>query len=280
MVFGVVWAGLLVAAVSIGQLATAALVVPVAVVAAVSGVRAVERSAARPARKAAKGGTPRPTRTPRSTRTPSTRSTRSAGSKGRKTAVNPILASAPLGVAAAAAVVVPASALAGSIAAVATTVVVFAIDVFFVVATARSTGPAGRLLLAGFAPTLAAMSLVLARGQGYSLALALVGAVCLFDMACFVVGNGRGPLGGMPGIIGGVITLAVLAVFVAAVMVPPFSGARPWAVFALLAVTAPAGVALAAQVAPGVRLPALRRLDSLWLAGPAWVIAVAVVLHR
>jgi hypothetical protein len=51
-------------------------------------------------------------------------------------------------------------------------------------------------------------------------------------------------------------------------------------VFALLAVTAPAGVALAAHVAPGVRLPALRRLDSLWLAGPAWVIAVAVVLHR
>jgi hypothetical protein len=165
-------------------------------------------------------------------------------------------------------------------AAVATLVVVFAIDVAVIVATASSPRTAGRLLLAGLVPILAAMSLVLARGQGYNLALALVSAACLFDMGSFVVGNGRAGLGGLPGIVGGVLTLAILAVFVAAVMVPPFSGDRPWLVFTLLAVTMPAGVALAGQVAPGVRLPALRRLDSLWLAGPAWVIAVAVVLHR
>jgi hypothetical protein len=270
MLLGVVWAGLLVGAVSIGQLATAAVVVPVAVVAAASGVRAVERSVNRRPAKAAKS-TKKPARNQKA---------RSAPSGARKPAVHPVLASAPLGVAAAGAVVVPAAALAGSIAAVSTVVVVFAIDVIFVVASAPSPRLAGRLLLASLAPTLAAMSLVLARGQGYNLALALVSAVCLFDMACYVVGNGRGPLGGVPGIVGGVITLAVLAIFVSAVMVPPFSGDRPWVVFGLLAVLAPAGVAMAAQVAPGIRLPALRRLDSLWLAGPAWVIAVAVVLHR
>jgi hypothetical protein len=50
--------------------------------------------------------------------------------------------------------------------------------------------------------------------------------------------------------------------------------------FGALAVLAPLGVALADRLVGGHRLPALRRLDSLLLAGPMWVVAVAVVLHR
>jgi hypothetical protein len=81
-------------------------------------------------------------------------------------------------------------------------------------------------------------------------------------------------------VVGGLLTVAVVAVFTAAAIDPPFSGDRPWIVFGLVGVLAPAGVALLSLVVSGVRLPALRRLDSLVLSGPAWVIAVALLLHR
>jgi hypothetical protein len=69
-------------------------------------------------------------------------------------------------------------------------------------------------------------------------------------------------------------------VFVAAVVVPPFSGRNPWILLGLVAVLAPAGVFAFARIGRDRQLPALRRLDSLVLAGPAWVIAVALLLHR
>ena len=89
-----------------------------------------------------------------------------------------------------------------------------------------------------------------------------------------------GPRGGPVGVLAGWLTVGVLAVFVAAVVVPP-SRAQP---------VGPAGpgrgpgsgrgrVVSAASAGPG-RLPALRRLDSLVLAGPAWVVAVGLLLHR
>ena len=76
------------------------------------------------------------------------------------------------------------------------------------------------------------------------------------------------------------MTVGVLAVFVAAVVVPPFSGRSPWILLGLVAVLAPVGVVLRRASARARRLPALRRLDSLVLAGPAWVIAVGLLLHR
>jgi hypothetical protein len=132
--------------------------------------------------------------------------------------------------------------------------------------------------LAAFAPAVAAASVVAARGQGLSEALTLVAAVCFYDMASFLTGTG--PRGGVPGAIVGIVTVGVLAVFVAAVVVPPFSGRSPWVLLGLVAILAPAGVALAGRVGPQLRLPALRRLDSLILAGPAWVIGVSLLLHR
>jgi hypothetical protein len=102
-------------------------------------------------------------------------------------------------------------------------------------------------------------------------------AICLYDMASFVTGTG--PRGGPAGVIFGALTLGVLAVFVSAVMVPPFTGHSAWILVGLVAVLAPAGVYLASVVSRRP-LPALRRLDSLALAGPAWVIGVGLLLHR
>jgi hypothetical protein len=76
------------------------------------------------------------------------------------------------------------------------------------------------------------------------------------------------------------VTVGVLAVFVAAVVVPPFSGRAPWILLGLVAALAPMGVWLAGRASPRSRLPALRRLDSLILAGPAWVLGVGLLLHR
>lgn len=71
----------------------------------------------------------------------------------------------------------------------------------------------------------------------------------------------------------------MLAVLAAAVVNPPFSGDRAWVVFGLVAVLCPLGIILGRRVAGGVSLPALRRLDSLLLAGPAWVVASHLVLR-
>jgi hypothetical protein len=132
--------------------------------------------------------------------------------------------------------------------------------------------------LSSLAPAVAAASVVAARGQGMSETLTLLAAVCLYDMASFLTGTG--PRGGVAGAFVGMVTVGVLAVFVAAVVVPPFSGRSPWVLLGLVAVMAPAGVALAGRICPDRRLPALLRLDSLILAGPAWVIGVGLLLHR
>ncbi len=134
-----------------------------------------------------------------------------------------------------------------------------------------------RALLASVAPPVAAASLVVARHQGVTEALTLVAALCLFDLASFTVGGG--PRGGLPGAVGGVLTLAVLAVLVAAGLVPPFEGRSPWILLGLVAALAPAGVAGGWRLSSQA-LPALRRLDSALLAAPAWVIGVSLLLHR
>ncbi|MBO0732353.1 MAG: hypothetical protein J2P57_24035, partial [Acidimicrobiaceae bacterium] len=127
------------------------------------------------------------------------------------------------------------------------------------------------------APAVAAAALVVAVRQNVDTGMVLVLAVCLYDFAGFMFG--RSPDGGLPGIAAGVVCLGLLAVFVAAVLVPPFNGRSPWIAVGALAASAPAGVLLLRWLAP-TRLPALLRLDSLVFAGPAWVIAVAVLLHK
>jgi hypothetical protein len=110
--------------------------------------------------------------------------------------------------------------------------------------------------------------------------MALVVAICAYDMAAFFMGNARNALGGPVGVIAGWVSVGVIGLYATAVMNPPFTGMRTIVLFGLLAVLASAGVLLGAWLSGPVRLPALRRLDSLLLAAPAWVLGVAFVLHR
>jgi hypothetical protein len=66
------------------------------------------------------------------------------------------------------------------------------------------------------------------------------------------------------------------------VLVPPFDGNSPWILGGLAAVLAPVGPVVASSLTGdrSARVPALRRLDTLIVLGPAWVAATAVLLHR
>jgi hypothetical protein len=254
VLLGLLWAFLLVAAADAGPLALAVVMVPVGLTAALSGVRAA--SAGLPSGSLRLGGT----------------------------VLSPILV-----VAAVPAVVLPVAALGGPVAAVVVGLLLVAGAGAVLVTSGFITSAPGddlvasgpghpyAVLPAAFLPAIATASVVLARGQGLSEALTLLAAVCLYDTASFMTGTS--PRGGLVGVFVGMVTVGVLAVFVAAVVVPPFSGRSPL-LLGLVAVLAPAGVFAAARLTRNLRLPALRRLDSLVLAGPAWVIGVALVLHR
>ncbi|MGH9121897.1 MAG: hypothetical protein ACRDYC_08110 [Acidimicrobiales bacterium] len=138
-------------------------------------------------------------------------------------------------------------------------------------------GPVRAAVVAG-GPALAAGSIVIAVHQGGTTALVLVGALCLFDVANYLVGTGA--TGGVVGAVAGAITVGCLAVLVAALILPPFTGQSPCYLIGLVAVLAPLGVELCARAVGRRASPALRRLDSAVLAAPAWVIAVAALLHK
>jgi hypothetical protein len=143
---------------------------------------------------------------------------------------------------------------------------------------ALSSHASSRRLLGPACPAVAAASLVLSAQGKLAPALVLVAAVVLFDASNFVMGTGQ--TGGVLGTLAGAASVAVLAVLVAAVLDPPFSGYRPFVMCGLVAALVPAGTALGGWISSGRRLPALRRLDSAILAGPAWLIGAHVLLHR
>jgi len=247
---GLLWAAVVVAAVTASSLLTVAVMEPVAVVATVSGFRA-----SRPARPA----------------------------RARRRARN----RPPVALVAAVAMclMVPLVALAGPYAATAGLTVGGGAVAALVLSTgfatsARPVRPVAAQLYAGLAPMVAVTSVVVARHQGSSLALTLVAALFAYDVGAFVMGHGRTPSGGVAGVAFGMVSVAVVAIFTAAVLDPPFSASRPWVMFGAVAVLAALGVRLGGSVSGGERLPALRRLDSWSLAAPFWVLATALLLHR
>ncbi len=272
MLLGLVWAALLVASAEAGVAAMLVLVMPVALVAALSGVRAVTGEGA-------SSGDPASSGDGASTGVGASTGDPASSGDGASSGDRPAWLVVPprVAIALAPAVLLPLAALAGPEVAVGMGVVLAAGAVALLVVTTGRRFPIA-VLAAAFAPAIAAASVVAARGQGLSEGLTLVIAICLYDMASFVTGTG--PRGGPAGVIVGMITVGVLAVFVAAVLVPPYSGRNPWILLGLVAVLAPAGVFACSYIGRGRPLPALRRLDSLVLAGPAWVIAVSLLLHR
>lgn len=106
----------------------------------------------------------------------------------------------------------------------------------------------------------------------------LVLSVHLADASAFVVGSGarsrwEGPVAALAGV-------AALSVAVAAVLVPPFRGASPWILGAIVAAGVPAGTMVATMLlgrgeAP---VPALRRLDGYLVTGPVWLLAARLLI--
>ena len=139
------------------------------------------------------------------------------------------------------------------------------------------------LLVAGAAVTagVAGAAPVLLRTEtGLVPVMVLLGYAMAYDAGAYLVGSGaasawEGPAAGMAAI--GTLTLVV-----AAVLVPPFHGASPWLLGALAAVLAPLGPMIALALSGGsgrkVRVPAVRRLDSLFVLGPGWSVAVTLLL--
>jgi hypothetical protein len=137
------------------------------------------------------------------------------------------------------------------------------------------SGAAAVVGLGGAAPVL------LREAAGLVPALVLLAYAMAYDAGTYVVGSGavsawEGPAAGIAAM--GTVTLTVAALFV-----PPFSGASPWLLGALAAVLAPIGPMIGLALCGNgddrkVRLPALRRLDSLLVLGPLWSVAAVLML--
>jgi hypothetical protein len=256
---GFLWGLLLVAAEFEASALVAIVLAPVAVVATASGLRA-----------AGFGGTPnlaalRPT----------------TGDDGARVLPGPaaLLAVGPQVLAMVAAFAAPFVALGG----IAPGVVAVALFGGLALAAAWAGSPVTRMpafVLLGWGPALAATCMVLARGQGRGEGLALAAAILAFDAGAFIMGHGRSALGGPLGTVFGFVCVAVVGIYVAAALNPPFTASRSVEVFALTAAGMVAGVLAISWAVGGQRLPALRRLDSAVLAAPLWVAAVAALPHH
>jgi hypothetical protein len=129
-------------------------------------------------------------------------------------------------------------------------------------------------------PAAACGAAVLARNHGLDQALVLVGMVCVYDSAAYLIGTGAN--NSWEGPVAGVACIAALTLLVAAVLFAPYRGDSPWILGGVAAVLAPLGPSVARRLTSdaSARVPALKRLDSLLLLGPAWAAGVALLLRH
>lgn len=147
-----------------------------------------------------------------------------------------------------------------------------------------ATGPVGRLLAdAGCTVRswlfigCAAASMIEVHRVDPSAALALFLLVSAFECGDYLMGaDNRWPV---VGTVAGMAAVAVLSFSFFVVALPPFGGPEVFVFGAAVAVLAPLGQVAASLVLPDGRAVAsgLRRLDSLLLAGPAWLVLFAIL---
>jgi len=160
-------------------------------------------------------------------------------------------------------------------------VVVAALVAPLVVARAprrRSRENPGLTLAFALGLGMAAAAPVIARQRGLLPALVLLTLVGVYDASAFVVGAGASNV--WEGPLAGVAFVAAVTLLVAGVFVPPFTGVSPWVLGAVVAVLAPFGPVVGSLLLGDRDRPAqaLRRLDSLLVAGPVWAAASLVLL--
>ena len=137
---------------------------------------------------------------------------------------------------------------------------------------------AGWTIQCALLPGLAAMSMVLLARLDQGSAIALLLLVSAYETGDFLIGSGsRNPFEGPAA---GVAAIVVITFIVSTLPISTLSFGEAWLFGGLVAILAPAGQVAASALLPTASSPAtaLRRLDSLLLAAPAWCWGVGLVL--
>lgn len=139
---------------------------------------------------------------------------------------------------------------------------------------------AGHTVLAAGVCGGATAALVLLADYEIGAVIILVVLVMAYDACDYLVGSGAD--NGIEGPLAGMLFMAAITSVLAVLNVPPFRGVDIWSFAVLAMVACPAGQLLASAMLPrgDVRAPALRRLDSLLLAAPAWAALVGLYLQH
>jgi hypothetical protein len=142
----------------------------------------------------------------------------------------------------------------------------------------RSISDAGWTIQCALFPGLAALSMVLLTRLDQGSAVALLLLVSAYETGDYLIGSGawnpyEGPAAGLAAIV-------VVTFIVSMLPFTPLSFGEAWFFGGMVAVLAPLGQLFASALLPTAGAPAsaLRRLDSLLLAAPAWCAGVAIVL--
>ena len=111
-------------------------------------------------------------------------------------------------------------------------------------------------------------------------AVTLVLLVAAYEVGDYVVGSGASS--SVEGPVAGIVAIAATCLLVAVLRVPPFDGAPVFVFGGFAALGCPLGQVLGSALLPSAdaHAPALRRLDSLLLLGPAWPILVGILLEQ
>lgn len=124
----------------------------------------------------------------------------------------------------------------------------------------------------------AAATPVALRDRGLAAVGVLVACVLLYDATVFVMGADA--KWRLEGIVPGLVAVIAVMLFAAAVLVPPFRGVSPWVLGVASLIGLPAG-AIVGSLMRGREprpVPALRRIDSLLVAGPLWLLLAPLLL--
>jgi hypothetical protein len=139
---------------------------------------------------------------------------------------------------------------------------------------------AGTALMSGLPPAVAAAGVVLTLRLEIGAAVTLVLLVAAYEVGDYVVGSGASS--SVEGPVAGIVAIAATCLLIAVLRVPPFDGAPVFVFGGFAALGCPLGQVVASALLPSADAPApaLRRLDSLLLLGPAWPILVGIFLEQ